>query len=78
MKAYRDNNNFLKLNMIKKNYERFAIWKNDPVETFINVLSNPPYTLGAKNYTYLISKDNGKTFKNETMQVLYGSWFFLS
>ena len=34
--------------------------------------------LGVTKYDYYISRDGGLTYKTENMQVLYGTWFFLS
>jgi hypothetical protein len=67
LKSYRDNNNFLKINLIEKSYERFMIWKPYEVDSFVEIEVNAPYMLGETNYTYYVSRDSGKTFKNETI-----------
>jgi hypothetical protein len=43
------------------------LWKPYEHAYFVEIEVNPPYMSGETIYTYYISRDNGKTFKNETM-----------
>jgi hypothetical protein len=54
------------------------IWTGYDKDSYIEIESNPPYILGRTDWIYYVSRDNGKTFKNESMQVLYATYFFLS
>ena len=44
---------------------------------FLSVSVNPPYSIGKTYFHLNYSRDGGKTFKEETNHVLYGTYFFL-
>jgi hypothetical protein len=54
------------------------VWRDLDKDSYVEIDSNPPFIVGETIWTYYVSRDNGKTFNNETIQVLYATYFFLS
>ena len=73
---YRDNNNFLQFNSINTKDHRLFPWRHGHYH-FLKVDKGPVWTSSSYDATHSTSY-NGKDFKPETHQILFGSFFFLS
>ena len=77
-KDYLDNNNFIRINHVKVQDQRYKIWEGHKKLYFIDYLQKPLWKGKSFFYEENGSWDGGKNFKNETGQQLYGSYFFVS
>lgn len=75
---YRDNNNFVMVNRahINKNIYLGSAFRKD--RTFYSVIVSPPWIGQSIKTDLLVSRDEGKNFEIETVQMLFGSYYFLS
>lgn len=75
---YRDNNNFIRLNTLKFNIDRWSLSPQEYVQEFLDYVAFPPWIGTSSPWTMLVSRDGGKTEKIEKHLMLFGCYFFLS
>ena len=77
LEALRDNNNFLKKNLVENTYNRYLVGLDSKDHEFISVFVNPPAIIDKNIFNLNYSRDGGETFNEESNQLIYGSYFFL-
>ena len=77
-KTYRDNNNFVNLNSVTTRDERLNFLKPPLNFTFVDITTAPPYVSVQANHNTINTTTDGITYKDDTVDMLYGTYFFLS
>ena len=75
---YRDNNNFIRHNSLKFNIDRWSLSPQEYVQEFLDYVAFPPWIGPSYYWTIRVSRDGGKTDKEEQHLMLFGCYFFLS
>ena len=75
---YRDNNNFIKLNTAKSSDSRNPLVSKSRAYYFLNSVANPIWIGKTSKQPENITDDGGLTWKQDTDELLFGSYFFLS
>lgn len=77
LEKYIDNNNFVRLNSVLSQNERFRIWKEPQHTRFIDLTSAVSWSGSAFIDTYNWKRD-GVNLRQEDHQLLFGTYFFLA
>jgi len=77
-KTYRDNNNFVNLNSVTTRDERLNFLAGPRNFTFVDISTAPPWVSNHMNHKILNTTTDGITYKDDTVDMLYGTYFFLS
>ena len=75
---YIDNNNFLRINNVLTNDNRYSLAKDHKNYTFFDLDQKPAWQADVPlTYSYNLSTD-GVTYEMKDLTTLYGAYFFLS
>mgnify|MGYP000934517027 CR=1 FL=1 len=78
-KAYRDNNNFIRINQGDHNPERYTPFANGMPFKFQDITKGPVWIGKLWNETSTRSYDGGKNWiENDIKHKMFGAFFFLS
>ena len=78
MDEYRDNNNFLRHNLVTTNDFRLPWQFKTETFKFLDVQSRPFWIGQVRELSYNISYDLGETFKPSKERIVFGTFFFVS
>ena len=73
-----DNNNFIRMNVVKNNHDKINVLKSTQITKYIDLTSNDVWVGKVFKTNILTTRDNGKTWDTEEKTVLFGAYFFLS
>ena len=76
--TYRDNNNFIKINKATTTESRNPLNSKPKDYYFVNSIINPVWISSTMKPPQNISDDGGKTFKVDSEELIFASYFFLS
>lgn len=75
--GYRDNNNFVQVNVATSSDTRNPLKIKDVEYVFLNSVLGPVWESDVWIMPQIMSDDGGLTFKDVTDQVIFGAYFFL-
>lgn len=75
--VYRDNNNFLRVNKVEVNTNRWQVMDTATDLRYVDFSIRPPWNGKPGVWIVNMSRDAGKSFAQEDALILYGSYFFV-
>jgi hypothetical protein len=78
LNKYRDNNNFIKINHMKAQDERWTFFGSKKFKEFIDHTAKPSWDSESYDWLKNASYDYGQTYQKQNYRMLFGCFFFLS